>query len=131
MTKVQNKETQYRHELRSKEIQIAKLQESVKQRVFAQQNPAQQKIGSQQSDFYVPVQPNGEFKFSKISGDQDFHLMISKDQEDVYRRVTEENNDLRDCLKLLQREMVEVVCLKNDVFTQRFKAEHGKDLEND
>lgn len=57
--------------------------------------------------------------------------MISKDQEDVYRRVTEENNDLRDCLKLLQREMMEVVCLKNDVFTQRFKAEHGKDLEND
>ena len=56
--------------------------------------------------------------------------MISKDQEDVYRRVTEENNDLRDCLRLLQREMVEVVCLKNDVFTQRFKAEHGKDLED-
>lgn len=27
--------------------------------------------------------------------------------------------------------MLEVVCLKNDVFTQRFKAEHGKDLENE
>jgi uncharacterized membrane-anchored protein YjiN (DUF445 family) len=57
--------------------------------------------------------------------------MISKDQEEVYKKVSEENNDLRECLKLLQREMIEVVCLKNDVFTQRFKAEHGKDLEND
>lgn len=27
--------------------------------------------------------------------------------------------------------MLEVVCLKNDVYTQRFKAEHGKDLENE
>jgi len=43
--------------------------------------------------------------------------MISKDQEEVYKKVSEENNDLRECLKLLQREMFEVVCLKNDVFT--------------
>lgn len=57
--------------------------------------------------------------------------MISKDQEEAYRRVTEENNDLRDCLRLLQREMMDIVCLKNDVFTQRFKAEHGRDIEND
>ena len=25
--------------------------------------------------------PNADFKFSKISGDHDFHLMISKEQE--------------------------------------------------
>jgi uncharacterized coiled-coil protein SlyX len=34
LTKVQNKETQYRHDLRNRDLQIAKLQESVKQRVF-------------------------------------------------------------------------------------------------
>ena len=27
--------------------------------------------------------------------------------------------------------MFDVVCLKNDVFTQRFKAEHGKELANE
>lgn len=89
------------------------------------------KPGAQQSDFYVPVQPNADLKFSKISGDQDFHLMISKDQEEAYRRISDENNDLRDCLRLLQREMTEIVCLKNDMFTQRFKAEHGRDLESE
>jgi len=57
--------------------------------------------------------------------------MISKDQEETYRKVCEENNDLRDCLRMLQREMFDVVCLKNDVFTQRFKAEHGKELANE
>jgi hypothetical protein len=27
--------------------------------------------------------------------------------------------------------MFDIVCLKNDIFTQRFRAENGKDLEND
>jgi hypothetical protein len=27
--------------------------------------------------------------------------------------------------------MLDVVCLKNDVFSQRFRAEHGKDLDNE
>lgn len=128
MTKVQNKETQYRHDLRNRDMQIAKLQEAVKQRVHAQNATA--KIGEQHGSFYVSTVPNPDIKFSKISGDQDFHLMISKDQEQNYNRVCEENNSLRDCLRLLQREMLEVVCLKNDVFTQRFKAEHGRDIDN-
>lgn len=33
------------------------------------------------ADFSATVRGNGEFKFSKISGDHDFHLMISKEQE--------------------------------------------------
>ena len=57
--------------------------------------------------------------------------MISKDQEEIYRRVTAENSELRDCLRMLQREMMDIVCLKNDIFAQRFKAEYGKDLDNE
>ena len=79
LTKIQNKETQYRHDIRNRDMQIAKLQETVKTRVFGtQKNPATN-LGSQQTEFYVPVLENTEFKFSKISGDSDFHLMISKD----------------------------------------------------
>ena len=75
ITKVQNKETQYRHDLRNKEMQIAKLQDTLKTKLHG----TNQKIGAQQCDFYVPAQPNQDFKLSKISGDSDFHLMISKD----------------------------------------------------
>ena len=110
-------------------MQITKLQEIVRQRVHGQAQSA--KIGEQHGTFYVSTLPNPDIKFSKISGDQDFHLMVSKDQEQNYGRVCEENNSLRDCLRQLQREMLEVVCLKNDIFTQRFKAENGKDLENE
>ena len=31
------------------------------------------------AEFGSAVRPNAEFKFSKISGDHDFHLMISKE----------------------------------------------------
>ena len=34
--KIQNKETQYKHELRSKEVQISKLQETMKTRMFGE-----------------------------------------------------------------------------------------------
>jgi phenylalanyl-tRNA synthetase alpha subunit len=57
--------------------------------------------------------------------------MISKDQEEVYKRVTEENSDLRDCLRQLQREIMDVVRLKSDIFASRFRAEHGKDLDSE
>ena len=71
------------------------------------------------------MRPNPDFKFSKISGDHDFHLMISKEQEQVYGRMRDENQDLRDCLRLLQKEVMEIVNLKQDMFSKRFKAEFG------
>ena len=76
--KIQNKETQYKHELRSKEVQISKLQETMKTRMFGEKKAGGQQFNAN-SEFLGPAQPNTEFKFSKISGDSDFHLMISKD----------------------------------------------------
>jgi len=34
IVKLQNKETQYKHELRQKDVQITKLQETMKTRIF-------------------------------------------------------------------------------------------------
>jgi hypothetical protein len=56
-------------------------------------------------------------------------MLIAKDQEEVYRRMSEENSELKDCLRVLQREMMDVVCLKQDMFTQRVKAEYGAGKE--
>ena len=42
-------------------------------------------------EFQSIVRANADFKFSKISGDHDFHLMISKEQEQVYNRMRDEN----------------------------------------
>ena len=77
------------------------------------------------SEFQGQVQSNAEFKFSKISPDSDFHLMISQDQDARFKEMSEENADLRECLKMLQREIMEIVQVKKDVFSKRFKAEYG------
>ena len=50
--------------------------------------------------------------------------MISKSREEVCERVTQENHDLKDCLKMLQREMFDIVKLKSDIYLKRFKAEN-------
>ena len=39
--------------------------------------------------------------------------------------MRDENQDLRECLKLLQREIFDIVNLKQDIYTKRFKAEFG------
>jgi len=59
-----------------------------------------------------------------MSGESDMSLMIAKSQEEMYKKITQENNDLKDCLKLLQREMFDIVKLKSDVYLKRFKAEN-------
>lgn len=101
LNRVLGKETQYKHELRNKDVQIAKLQDTIKQRIFDTKK--------QGCEFYAPAQPNAQFKFSKISGETDFHLMISQDQEKLFQQMCSENNQLKDALKSLQREMLDIV----------------------
>ena len=42
----------------------------------------------------------------------------------MMKSVIKENNDLKDCMKLLQKEMFDIVKLKSDIYLRRFKAEN-------
>ena len=44
--------------------------------------------------------------------------------EEQYQHARNEANQLRDCLKLLQREMFDIVKLKTDIYLKRFKADN-------
>lgn len=59
-----------------------------------------------------------------MSGEGDLNLMVSKSKEEIEARITQENHDLKDCLKMLQREMFDIVKLKSDIYMKRFKAEN-------
>ena len=63
--KIQNKETQYKHELRSKEVQISKLQETMKTRMFGEKKAGGQQFNSN-AEFLGPAKPNADFKFSRL-----------------------------------------------------------------
>ena len=58
----------------------------------------------------------------------DFHLMVSRNQDEIVKRVCDENQELKECLKNLQKEMFEIVDLKTAIYKNRFEAEfslHG------
>lgn len=41
----------------------------------------------------------------------------------MFDNLQKENRDLKDCLKSLQRELFDIVKLKSEIYTRRFKAE--------
>jgi len=49
--------------------------------------------------------------------------MVSKNQDEIVRRICEENNELKECLKGLQKEMFDIVDLKSAIYRNRFEAE--------
>ena len=94
-------------------MQMTKLQETIKTRVFGNDKKGGVNSGAGGVvEFQGAAKTNTEFKFSKISGDHDFHLMISKEQEQVYNRMRDENGEMRECLRHLQKEIFEIVNLK-------------------
>lgn len=52
--------------------------------------------------------------------------MIAKNQEEIHRRLSQENTDLKDCFKQLQKELFEIVDMKTDIYMKRYKAEYGQ-----
>lgn len=47
------------------------------------------------------IQPSNDVIFSKLSAENEMHLMICKSLEESYKKVQDENHDLKNCLKML------------------------------
>ncbi|CDW81629.1 UNKNOWN [Stylonychia lemnae] len=80
--------------------------------------------------------PNNEIKFSRIGGDSDFNLMIAKNQEEIQRKLCDENAQLKECLKQLQRELFDIVDIKTEIYLKRYRSEfpqssNGPDYDNE
>ena len=75
---------------------------------------------------------NENMKYSR-QGDTDFNIMIAKSQEEMYKKITEENQQLKNCFKQLQGELFNIVDLKADIYLKRFRAEYGdtREFENE
>ena len=81
------------------------------------------------SEFLGPVQENANFKFSKTSHHTDFQEMITQDQDARFNQMSEENAALRECLKMLEREVMDIIQMRKDVFSKRSRAEYGASNE--
>lgn len=127
-SKIEHKEAQYKHELKSKENMITKLQDQIKAKLFDTKKMPSSNKENNGSLFNMQASariiPSNEVKFSKMSSDADMSLMIQKSHEELYKKVQSENHELKDCLKMLQREMFDIVKMKSDIYLKRFKAEN-------
>lgn len=98
-------------------MQIEKLKDGFKQKMFEKATKAQ--VGG---TLEISV-PQGALPADIKYSSMDFHMMISRNQDEIVRRVCEENSELKDCLKALQKEMFDIVDLKTTIYRTRFEAE--------
>jgi len=70
-----------------------------------------------------PPLVNADVKYSLIGAESDFQIMIAKSQEEHLRRLSDENSELKNCLKELQKELFDIVDLKTDIYMKRYRAE--------
>jgi hypothetical protein len=57
--------------------------------------------------------------------------MMLKSQEGIMSKLTKENENLKTGFRELQKEMFEIIDLKSDIYSKRFKAEYGRELESE
>ena len=72
-----------------------------------------------------PMSSTGPVLHAK-SGDNDFLNLVAQSLEDAWKALESENADLRQCLKMLQDEMLEIVKIKSEYFDKRYRIEFGK-----
>lgn len=121
---MKSKENQYKHEIKSRDLQIDKFKQQLSQKLFekATKNQLNGQIDNKEC---VPI-ANAEIKFSRLGGESDFQIMMARSNEEIQRRLADENAELKECLKHLQRELFDIVDLKTEVFMKRYKAEFSQ-----
>ncbi len=63
------------------------------------------------------------------SGNNDFLNLVASSLEEAWKALENENSDLRQCLKMLQDEMLEIVKIKSEYFDKWYRVEFGKEPE--
>lgn len=51
--------------------------------------------------------------------------MITKSREEIQVKTSRENKELKNLLKMLQKEMFDIIKLKSDIYNQRLKVENS------
>ena len=63
----------------------------------------------------APATANPGFEFSNNDESDCYYLMFIQNKEELNLKMSNENNNLKDALKYLKKELLEIVCLMNDV----------------
>ena len=127
--KLLGKENSYKHEIKQREQQIEKLKDVVNKKL-TDNRPGKTAASASSINGTAGTmdrrdqgaEPNMEIKY-QLAPQGDFSLMITQNCQEIQKRLADENGQLRDCLKHLQRELFEIVDLKTDIYRKRLQAE--------
>lgn len=120
LAKLSHKDTRYQHDLKKKETNFAKLQEQLRKALGEKELPVRNTI-----EVYGPLQQQGTLLYGK-SGDSEFCYMISRGYEEAQNRLLAENQELRNALQLLQKELVEIMIQRREALHKKLATEVGE-----
>jgi len=78
-----------------------------------------------------PIYMNGPLVYVNKSGENEFTYLVTKANQEVQNSLKTENEDLRECIKMLQDELLEIVKVKIEHCKTRHNTEYKRNLEQD
>jgi hypothetical protein len=70
---------------------VSKLQDQLKAKLFEKKGKENQQPSETGLVADAKIIPSNEVKFSKMSGESDLNLMIIKSREEIFQRISQEN----------------------------------------
>ena len=122
--KLKHQVSQYQHEMKKIEQQNEKLKDKIKKKIFDKDSNIKNTI-----EMTKPIYINGPWIYVNKSGENEFTYLVTKANQEVQNSLRTENEDLKDCIKMLQDELLEIVKVKTENYSKRYNTEFKQNLE--
>jgi hypothetical protein len=122
--KLKHQVAQYQHEHKKMEQQNEKLKDQIKKKIFDKDMNVKNTI-----EMTKPIYMNGPLIYVNKSGENEFTYLVTKANQEVQNSLKSENSDLKECIKMLQNELLEIVQVKTEHFGKRYNTEYQKNLD--
>lgn len=122
--KLKHKVTQLNHDLKKMEQQNTKLKEKINKKIFDKDMNIRNTI-----EMTKPIYMNGPLVYMNKSGENEFTYLVTKANHELQNSLKTENSDLKECIKMLQEELLEIVKVKVSHVNKRYNTEFRGDMD--
>jgi flavodoxin len=122
--KLKHKVTQSNHDLKKSEQLNIKLKEKINKKIFDKDMNIRNTI-----EMTNPIYMNGPLVYVNKSGENEFTYLVTKANQELQNSLKTENSDLKECIKMLQEELLEIVKVKVSHVNKRYSTEFQQDMD--
>lgn len=106
------------------EQQNTKLKEKINKKIFDKDMNIRNTI-----EMTKPIYLNGPLVYVNKSGENEFTYLVTKANQELQNSLKTENSDLKECIKMLQEELLEIVKVKVSHVNKRYNTEFQRDMD--